>query len=101
MRLEDHGQYGKIILPGKVDLTNANKFKRALQSLYEKGYNSITVDCAELAMIDSAGLGSLVMLQKRLKERGGELKMINVGHKYIRHLFDMLELERIIKIERS
>ncbi len=99
MQSEHHEQYGKIILPDKIDLTNANAFKRDLQTLYDQGYNLIMLDCSSLTIIDSAGLGSLIMFQKKLKQRGGELKLINVNHSYIRHLFDMIELNRIIKIE--
>jgi|LSQX01.2.fsa_nt_gb anti-sigma B factor antagonist len=99
MRLEYQGQFGKVIPSERIDLANAHQFKQALQVLFGKGCNSIIIDCTDLAVIDSAGLGSLVMFQKRLKERGGELKLINVHHSYIRNLFDMIELDRIIKIE--
>lgn len=101
MQIECHERFGIIFPPERIDLTNTKRFKEALQSLYEQGYSSIKVDCTELAMIDSAGLGSLVMFQKRLKERDGELKIINVNHRYIKQLFDMLELSRIISIEEG
>lgn len=99
MKTEHHEQYGKIILPEKINLTNVNAFKRNLQELYDRGHKSIRLDCANLTIIDSAGLGSLIMFQKKLKERGSELKLINVNHNYIKHLFDMIELDRIILIE--
>lgn len=98
MEIEHHELYGKITLPEKIDLTNVNAFKRNLQALYDRGHNSIELDCTNLTIIDSAGLGSLIMFQKKLKERGGELKLINVNHSYIKHLFDMIELNRIIRI---
>ena len=50
-------------------------------------------------MIDSAGLGSLVLFQKKLRDRRGRLKLTNVKHKYILHLLDMLELHRVIEIK--
>lgn len=99
MRLEYHKQFGKIIPPERIDLTTAEEFREALQALYEKGYSSVVVDCSRLAIIDSAGLGNLIMFQKKLRERGGDLSIINVDHHYIRHLFDMIELDRVIKIE--
>ncbi len=52
-------------------------------------------------MIDSAGLGSLVFFQKRLRDRGGELKLVNVTNDYITHLFNMIDLARVIIIEYS
>ncbi len=101
MWIEQHGQFGKIIPPERIDLSNAGDFKQALQTLYEQGYSSIIVDCARLVIMDSAGLGSLVMFQKKLKNRGGGLKLVNVNHRYIKHLFDMIELGTIIDIEET
>ncbi|NLA11339.1 MAG: STAS domain-containing protein [Firmicutes bacterium] len=101
MELEFLGQFGKVIPPQRVDLANAHEFRQALQSLFEQGCSTIIIDCTDLAIIDSAALGTMVMFQKRLKERGGELKMINVRHSHIKNLFDMIELDRIIQIERT
>jgi anti-sigma B factor antagonist len=101
MQVEHNEEFGKVILSERVDLTNAGEFKEALQSLYEQGCSTIKVDCSKLTLIDSAGLGSLVMYQKKLTERGGELKLVNVNHNYIKNLFDMIELNRVINIENS
>ena len=99
MQVEECEDYGRIVLPDVVDLINAPEFKQALKSLYEQGYNTIKVDCTNLEMIDSAGLGSLVLFQKKFKERGGELKLVNVCTSYIKHLLHMIDLERVISIE--
>ncbi|MGI6616026.1 MAG: STAS domain-containing protein [Dethiobacteria bacterium] len=101
MRLEYDEHFGKIIPPERIDLTTAEEFKEALQTLYERGYSTVVIDCSRLAIIDSAGLGNLIMFQKKLQERGGELRITNVDHRYIRHLFDMIELDRVIKIEEG
>ena len=91
--------YANIILPKVVDLINAPKFKQALKMLHEEDYNTINVDCSYLEMIDSAGLGSLVFFQKKLRDRGGELKLVNVTNDYIKHLFEVIDLARVISIE--
>jgi anti-sigma B factor antagonist len=102
MKVERHKEYCNVILPEVIDLTNATELKEALQSLYEKDNCSIIkVDCARLEMIDSAGLGSLVLFQKKLKEREGQLKLINVRNAYIKHLFDLIDLRRVISIEEG
>lgn len=101
MQVEQGRDSGKIILPEVVDLTNAVEFEEALESLYQKEFNTILVDCKHLAMIDSAGLGRLVLYQKKLKERGAQLQIIHVTNDYIKHLFDMIELNRFIPIKES
>ncbi len=99
MQLEFSNGSGKVIPPDSVDLFNADEFKKGLQSLYDQGCHTIIVDCARLTIIDSTGLGTLILFQKKLQERGGELKIINVNHDYIKRLFEMIELGRLIKIE--
>ena len=99
MQVENHEEYSNIILPEVVDLMTAPEFKKALKALYEEGCNNINIDCSNLGMIDSAGIGILALYQKRLKERGGELKLVNVTNDYIKHLFEMIDLARVISIE--
>ncbi len=99
MKVERHEEVGRVVLPEVINLTNASEFKTVLQSLYDQGTRVIQLDCTRLEMIDSAGLGSLVLFQKKLKERGGELKLINVNEGYIKHLLDMINLQRVISIE--
>lgn len=100
MKVERHKEYGCITLPETIDLTNAFEFKQVLQTLYEQGCSIIDVNCTHLQMIDSAGLGSLILYQKYFKERGGELRLVNVPNNYIKHLFNMIELQKVISINQ-
>ncbi len=34
-----------------------------------------------------------------LKERGGELKLVNVKNNHVKHVFDVIDLRRVITIE--
>ncbi len=100
MQVEEHDGYVTIILPEVVGLDCAHELKEALQSLYDKGYNIIEVDCNRLTMISTAGISGFVVFQKKLKERGGELKIVHVNNDYIKYLFDRIDLSRVICIER-
>ncbi len=99
MRVEQHDNHSVVFLPEKVIIPNSGEFKKVLQELYDKDVNNILIDCKNLKMFDTAGLSSLAVFQKRLKERGGELKIINVADDYIKHLFQAIELRKIISIE--
>lgn len=99
MQVKVDERESRVILPEVVDRTNVNELDNALQSLYDKGSSTIKIDCGNLEMLDSAGLGSFVLYEKRLKERGGGLKVINVDSAYIKHLFNAIELNRVIEIE--
>ncbi len=63
MYVENHEGYSIVKLPKAVNLNTAFEFKKVLISLYEQGCNTINVDCSHLEMIDSTGIGSLVLFR--------------------------------------
>ena len=98
-QLETHEDYAVIKLPRKVMIPYSSQFKVTLQSAYDQGHNKIILDCEQLQMFDTAGISGVAVFQKRLKDRGGEMKIINVNNDYIKHLFRTIELNKIVSIE--
>lgn len=92
---------GKIIIKpeGRIDVVNSQNLKQELLTLYNEGINEIVIDFSKITSIDSSGLGKLLLFQKKLKERGGELRIINVTNDYIQNMFKMIHLNKVIKIE--
>lgn len=99
MQVKQYDGYGTITLPEVLDLNCNQQFKKSLQSLCDQDYRLIEVDCSHLAMICTAGIGSLILFQKKLKEHGGELKIVRVQNEYIKYLFEKIDLGRVISIE--
>lgn len=98
-RVERHDDHAVIYLPEKVFIPNSDGFKETLELLYDEGHDTIVLDCRNLKMFDTAGISGVAVYQKKLKERGGELKIINVTHDYIKHLFSTIELHKIVEIQ--
>ncbi len=86
-------------LEGRIDLSNYFVLGDKLQDFYEKGCHSIILDFSLLTSIDSLGLGQLLLFNKKLKKRDGELKIINVTSRYIREMFETIQLDKIITIK--
>ncbi len=99
MQAEQHEDYAAITLPEVIDLINAPDFKNVLRTLYDQDCNNIRIDCSHLKMIDAAGIGSLTLYQKKFKDRGGELKLVNVKDNHVKHVFHMLDLRKVLTIE--
>ncbi len=100
MQIEHNGEEVKIILPKRVvNFENAEEFKQTLYDLCEQGYRKIVLDFSHVQMIDTAGISPLLVSQKRLKEQGGGLKIIQISSDYIREMFDTIELYKVIEIE--
>lgn len=88
-----------IVLPEVLDRTNASNFEKALESLWRQGCSTIKIDCVHLEMIDSSNLGTLILFQKKLRAVGEGLQLIQVNHRYIKHLFEVLQLNRFLTID--
>lgn len=84
---------------GRIDVVNSQTLKQELLNLFNEGINEIIIDFSKITSIDSSGLGKLLLFQKKLKERGGELSIINVTNDYIQNMFKMIHLNKVIKIE--
>lgn len=92
-------QNAVVFLGERVNIMNSPELKQKLQALYDEGVQKITVDFTGTKMIDSSCLGKLLMFQKRLKDRGGELRISNVTSDYISKMFDIIQLYKVIDIE--
>ncbi|QOY34070.1 STAS domain-containing protein [Anaerobacillus isosaccharinicus] len=100
MELVRSGDNKVTIKPeGRIDVVNSQTLKQELLNLFNEGINEIIIDFSKITSIDSSGLGKLLLFQKKLKERGGELSIVNVTNDYIQNMFKMIHLNKVIKIE--
>ena len=51
-------------------------------------------------MIDSSGLGKILLFQKELREKGGSLKIIHITSDYVKKMFYMIHLDQVVDIEK-
>lgn len=89
-----------VVYPGtRIDITNSNELKDKLLELYNEGYKNIDVDFDNVDGIDSSGLGKLLLFQKKLKERGGRLKVTNIQDENVKNMFSLIHLDKVVEIE--
>ena len=88
------GENDTVHLSGRFDASQEKKAREFLDGVA----GSRIVDFSDLEYISSAGLGVLLRTQKRLKESGGGLKIINVS-KHIRDIFFYSGLTKVFEID--
>jgi anti-sigma B factor antagonist len=86
---------GKII--GGPDVDSVNQLFRDLLS---QGDVKIIVELAELAMINSSGLGSLIANMTAIRKQGGTLKFANVSEN-VMHVLKITRLDTVFEIHAS
>jgi anti-sigma B factor antagonist len=85
---------GQIVLSGRLDASQSEKAKAE----FDKITKSAVVNFKDLEYISSAGLGVLFAAQKRLKDAGQGLKLVNMNQ-HIRDVFRYARFDLIFEIE--
>jgi len=88
------GQVAVLRIAGEVDLYNAPQLKEEMLALIESGVRHLIVDLSETQLLDSTGLGALIGGLKRLRERDGDLCLLNPRPRILRDL----EKTRLVKV---
>ncbi|HEX3148711.1 MAG TPA: STAS domain-containing protein [Gemmataceae bacterium] len=83
-----------IILHGSLETATTDQFNRAVEAHLAKGLTKFIIDCRYVGYVSSAGIGSLVALQTRLRKRGGEVKLAAVQGMVV----DLMRLVRLDKL---
>ncbi len=88
------------VVPEKnIDITNCDEFKDNLLELIDRGYINMELDFQKVSRVDSSGLGKILLVQKKLRQSQGTMKIRNITDNYVRKLFDMINLSKIVEIE--
>lgn len=67
-----------IATRGEIDLLTVSDIKRVIaDELADEAVKNLVVDLTDTVFIDSTGLGLLLGTQRRLRESGGQLAVVN------------------------
>ena len=92
----EQGQDGKVVIAGRLDAAEAP----SAQTFLDRVDGTVTLDCAALDYISSAGLGVLLKTQKRLLAANGKLRLARLKP----HLLDVFTysgFDQLFEIERA
>lgn len=88
------GDGGEILLAGRFDAAHVDEAKEVFAGVR----TTSRVNFRDLDYISSAGLGVLLMTQKRLHETGQSLILVNMN-KLIRDVFRIARFDLVFRIE--
>lgn len=97
MILEHRPDGAVIVQPiGRLDLLSATAFKQKLGEIVDLGKARIIVDLADVAFIDSLGLGALVAGLKLARSGGGDLRIARPGDQ-AKLILELTTLNRVMR----
>lgn len=68
-----------------------------IQCMTDEGYKEVLIDFSGITFMDSAGLGSLVLLLKMVRSHNGTMYLCNVNEQ-IQMLFELTNMDRVFEI---
>lgn len=84
-----------LVVSGFVDTTTCQELSKAIEDLIKQKKIQIIVDLSRVNYISSAGWGVFVGEIKNLRERGGDLKLVQMTPE-VAEVFEMLEFNRVL-----
>src|SRR5262249_51747009 len=86
-----------VKIEGALDASSAHQLKAALEKLAAEQPKLVVCDLSALRLIDSAGVGTIVSLYKRMQTYGGVLKVRGLRAQPLA-IFKVLRLERVFDV---
>jgi anti-anti-sigma factor len=81
------GNVTVLTLTGQLVLDDGDLvFRKRIHELVDRGRTQLVVDMSGVTYIDSAGVGMIVGKLKTVRERGGDMKLLNLNTRGLRIL---------------
>ena len=81
----------------KLDSSVSGVLKGEFLLLCKPKISTLVIDMTEVEFCDSSGLSSLLIAERKMREHGGKVKLVNV-HKNVASLLKISALERVFDI---
>lgn len=91
------GGVALVRLTGDLDAYTAVAFRTDLHDATEAEAQLVVVDLTAITFIDSAGLGALVGAHRRMRERGGLLRIVRPP-RLVHRAFELTGLDEVLDL---
>jgi len=92
-----HGGLAAVAVRGELDIRSAPDLRAWLTKALDDGAHQLVIDLAQVAFMDSSGLGVLVGAHKRLARLGGRLSVVGVSEP-VGRLLSVTGLSRVFDV---
>lgn len=95
------GAKGEIVVEGDLDNEQAGEaLRQAFNSLYNRGQRTIVLDLSKVDIINSYGIGKILMCYKKLKSEDGVL-MVKPLTGFVKETFQLLMLDTLFPVDEQ
>jgi anti-sigma B factor antagonist len=95
--ISSDGEVTILAIRGRMDAVRVGAIREEIARLPDKGHTRVVLDLSGLEWIDSSGVGTLVVLYKNVKAKGGEVVAAAL-QRQPREIFRLLRLDTAFQI---
>ncbi|HEU0304222.1 MAG TPA: STAS domain-containing protein [Gaiellaceae bacterium] len=99
-RIESFASGFVVTLAGELDAFDAPQLRSSLAALVEDAPHLVVLDLTAVTFLDSTILGTIVGLLRRLREAGGELRVV-LPDSTARRVFEITGLDSALDVRAS
>lgn len=93
------GDKGYIKINADLDTeASGEALRAAFNEIFDKGKRTVVLDLADVQIINSYGIGKVLMCYKRLKSENGVL-MVKPLQGFVKETFELLMLDRLLPVD--
>lgn len=93
------GDKGYIKINGDLDSeVSGEALRKAFNELFDKGRRTVVLDLSGVNIINSYGIGKVLMCYKRLKSENGVL-MVKPLQGFVKETFELLMLDKLLPVD--
>jgi len=100
IQVESRGDRRIVKIRDKITFEHCPLLQSRLDGLLQEGVHEVVIDFRDVPFMDSSGVGEILRLFKLVRDRNGEVVLINPNQK-LRNLFAMYRFEKFMKIRDS
>jgi anti-sigma B factor antagonist len=98
---EIKGDRGVVKITSDLDSEQSGEaLRKAFNELFEKGQRTVVLDLSDVQIINSYGIGKVLMCYKRLKAEDGVL-MVKPLDGFVKETFELLMLDKLLPVDES
>jgi len=97
IQAETTGDRCVILIRGKITFEHCPELQSRMEAALGEGTREVLVDFRDVPFIDSSGIGEILRLYKIMRDRSGEVVLVNPNQK-LRTLFAMYRFDKFMSI---